>query len=176
MVSLALVIGGYAIASMLHISGPLAMVVAGLFIGNKININDVNKNEVQNALNEFWEILDDIFNGILFVFIGLALHLLDFNEKYLILGVISIFIVLLCRYISVFIPYSLLKHTESSPKKTVALLTWGGLRGGISIALALSLSDEFSGNIILFITFIIVLFSIIVQGLSIGSFAKKLYK
>ena len=176
MVSLAIVMGGYAVASILHISGPLAMVVAGLLIGNKININATNKNELQKILNEFWEILDDIFNGILFVLIGLAVHLLEFNQSYSILGLIATVIVLLSRYISVFIPYSLLKHTESSSNKTVAVLTWGGLRGGISIALALSLSNDLSSDIILYITFVVVLFSIIVQGLSIGAFVKKLYR
>ena len=175
MMSLAIVMGGYAGASMLHVSGPLSMVVAGLFVGNKINISD-NKSDVQKALNEFWEILDDVFNGILFVLIGLAMHLLEFNRSYLILGVIAIVIVLLARMVSVFLPYSLLKHEESKPIKTIAILSWGGLRGGISIALALSLSDALSGELILYITYVVVLFSIIVQGLSIGTIVKKLYK
>ena len=83
---------------------------------------------------------------------------------------------LLARFVSVFLPYSLLKHEEEKPIKTIVILTWGGLRGGISIALALSLSKELSGNLILHITYIVVLFSIIVQGLSIGKFVKKLYK
>ena len=166
--------GGYAFASILEVSGPLSMVVAGLFIGNKININE-NKSDVQKALNEFWEIIDDVFNGILFVLMGLAIHLLDFNKSYLILGIITIMIVLIGRVISVFLPYSILKHGEEQPIKTITILTWGGLRGGISIALALSLSNEFSGEIILHITYMVVLFSIIVQGLSIGKVVKKLY-
>ena len=83
---------------------------------------------------------------------------------------------LFARFISVFLPYSLLKHEEKKPIKTVAVLTWGGLRGGISIALALSLSDSLSGSLILHITYIVVLFSIIVQGLSIGTVVKKLYR
>ncbi len=174
MISLAIVMGGYAGASMLHVSGPLAMVIAGLFVGNKINISN-NKSDVQKALNEFWEILDDVFNGILFVLIGLAMHLLEFNKTYLILGVMAIVIVLSARLVSVFLPYSLLKHEEKKPIKTIAILTWGGLRGGISIALALSLSDELSGELILYITYVVVLFSIIVQGLSIGKVVKKLY-
>ncbi|MEP0263040.1 sodium:proton antiporter [Dokdonia sp.] len=175
MISLAVVLGGYTIASMIHVSGPLAMVVAGLLIGNKVHIND-NKNELQMSLNEFWEILDDVFNGILFVLIGLAIHLLEFNLNYLILGIITIVIVLLSRFISVFIPYSLLKHEEEKPIKTITILTWGGLRGGISIALALSLSKSLSSELIVYITYVVVLFSIIAQGLSIGTLAKKLYK
>ncbi|WP_432410883.1 cation:proton antiporter [Rasiella sp. SM2506] len=174
MISLAVVMGGYAGASLLHVSGPLAMVVAGIFIGNKINIA-AEKSKVQIALNEFWEILDDVFNGILFVLIGLAIHLLEFDLTHLLLGIIAIVIVLAARFISVILPYSLLKHKAEKPIKTVAVLTWGGLRGGISIALALSLTDTMSGVLILYITYVVVLFSIIVQGLSIGRFVKKLY-
>jgi len=175
MISLAIVMGGYAIASLIHVSGPLAMVVAGLIIGNKLNI-ETNKTPTRVLLNEIWEVLDDVLNGILFVLIGLAFHLLKFDMDILILGIAAIFIVLLSRFISVFIPYSLLKHTEKSPIKTVAVLTWGGLRGGISLALALSLTDNPSAEIIAYITYIVVFFSILVQGLTIGKFVKKLYK
>tara|TARA_B100000809_G_C15119816_1_gene523867 strand:+ start:40 stop:1281 length:1242 start_codon:yes stop_codon:yes gene_type:complete len=174
MISLAVVMGGTAGAFMLHLSAPLAMVVAGLLIGHKIHVND-NKSPVQKAINSFWEILDDVFNGILFVLIGLAIHLLEFNTSYILLGTLSIIFVLIARFISVSLPYSLLKHKEKKPIKTIAILTWGGLRGGISIALALSLTEELSGDLILHITYIIVLFSIIVQGLSIGRIVKKLY-
>ncbi len=174
MISLAIVLGGYAGSFILHVSGPLAMVVSGLMIGNKIHIGE-NKSLLQKTFNEFWEILDDIFNGVLFVLIGLALHLLKFNASYLLLGIIAIIIVLLARFISVYLPYSLLKHQESKPIKTVIVLTWGGLRGGISIALALSLTDALSGSLILYITYVVVLFSIIVQGLSIGKLVKKLF-
>jgi CPA1 family monovalent cation:H+ antiporter len=174
MISLAVVMGGTAGAFMLQISAPLAMVVAGLLIGHKIHVNE-DKSPIQKAINSFWEILDDVFNGILFVLIGLAIHLLDFSTSYILLGILAIFIVLFARFISVLLPYSLLKHEEEKPIKTIAILTWGGLRGGISIALALSLSKELSGDLILHITYIIVLFSIIVQGLSIGKVVKKLY-
>ncbi len=173
-ISLAVVMGGTAGAFMLHISAPLAMVVAGLLIGNKLHVNE-DENQVQKAMNSFWGILDDIFNGILFVLIGLAIHLLEFNTSYILLGILAILIVLFARFISVYLPYSLLKHEEKKPIKTIAVLTWGGLRGGISIALALSLSHELSGVLILHITYMIVLFSIIIQGLSIGSLVKKLY-
>lgn len=175
MISLAVVMGGTAGAFMLHVSAPLAMVVAGLLIGDRIHLNE-DKGELQKSLNEFWEILDEVFNGILFVLIGLAMHLLDFSYTYLILGILTIFIVLIARFISVFLPYSLLKHEEQHPLKTVIVLTWGGLRGGISIALALSISNNLSGEVILHITYIVVLFSIIIQGLSIGKLVKKLYK
>ena len=174
MISLAIVMGGYTLASMIHVSGPLAMVVSGMIIGNKFNIAS-NKGEARKLLNEIWEVLDDIFNGILFVLIGLAIHLLSFDQGYFILGLLAILIVLLARFLSVFLPYSLLKHKETSPLKTVVMLTWGGLRGGISIALALSLADNTSSEIILFITYTVVLFSILVQGLSIGKLVRRLY-
>ncbi|MDO5980587.1 cation:proton antiporter [Flavivirga spongiicola] len=174
MISLAVVMGGTASAFMLHVSAPLAMVVAGLLIGHKIHINE-DKNPIQKAINSFWEILDDVFNGILFVLIGLAIHLLELNTSYILLGILAILIVLFARFVSVFLPYSLLKHKEKKPIKTITILTWGGLRGGISIALALSLNNDLSGGLILHITYIIVLFSIIVQGLSIGKVVKKLY-
>ncbi|WP_108807382.1 cation:proton antiporter [Aquimarina spinulae] len=174
MISLAIVMGGYAFASLIHVSGPLAMVVAGMIIGNKLNIA-TNKGPTRKMLNDIWEVLDDVFNGILFVLIGLAIHLLKFDLDHLILGTIAILIVLISRFISVFIPYSLLKHSENNPIKTVTILTWGGLRGGISIALALSLADNTSSEIILYITYVVVLFSIIIQGLSIGKLVKKLY-
>ncbi|WP_438425568.1 cation:proton antiporter [Aquimarina macrocephali] len=174
MISLAIVMGGYAFASLIHVSGPLAMVVAGMIIGNKLNIA-TNKGPTRKMLNDIWEVLDDVFNGILFVLIGLAIHLLKFDLDHLILGSIAILIVLISRFISVFIPYSLLKHSENNPIKTVTILTWGGLRGGISIALALSLADNPSSEIILYITYVVVLFSIIIQGLSIGKLVKKLY-
>ncbi len=174
MISLAIAMGGYAIASLIHVSGPLAMVVSGIMIGNKINIAS-NKGTTRKLLNDIWEILDDVLNGILFVLIGLSIHLLKFEMNYLILGVLAIGIVLLARFLAVLLPYSLLRHSEKTPLKTVTVLAWGGLRGGISIALALSLTDNSSSEVILYITYSVVLFSILVQGLSIGPLVKKIY-
>ena len=127
---------------------------------------------------EKWSILLFATLGVVistFVLIGLVIHLLNFNSAWMVLGMVVVAIVLLSRFISVFIPYSLLKHKEQKPIKTVLTLTWGGLRGGISIALAMSLADNPATEVIQFITYIVVLFSIIVQGLSIGAFVKKLY-
>ena len=174
MISLAIVMGGYSLASLIHVSGPLAMVVAGMLIGNKLNVAS-NQGATRKLINDIWEVLDDVFNGILFVLIGLAIHLLKFDVGHLTLGIIAIFIVLFSRFISVLLPYSLLKHSEMSPIKTVSILTWGGLRGGISLALALSLTDNPSSEVILYITYVVVFFSILVQGLSIGKLVKKLY-
>lgn len=174
MISLAIAMGGYSIASLLHVSGPLAMVVSGIIIGNKINIAS-NKGTTRKLLNDIWEILDDVLNGVLFVLIGLSIHLLKFEMDYLFLGVLAIGIVLIARFLSVLLPYSLLKHSEKTPLKTVAILTWGGLRGGISIAMALSLTDNPASEVILYITYSVVLFSILAQGLSIGALVKKIY-
>lgn len=173
--SLAMAMGGYALASMLHVSGPLAMVVAGLIIGNKLHIADHDHTE-NSMMNEIWEMLDEILNGILFVLIGLSIYVLEFNISYLLLGLLAILIVLAGRFISVRIPYGLLKHDEHSPQKTVQVLTWGGLRGGISLALAMSLSEENAGTILVFITYVVVFFSILVQGLSLGKFVKWVYR
>ncbi len=174
--SIAIAMGGYTIASLLHFSGPLAMVVAGLIIGNKFNVSS-NEGATRKTFNDVWEILDETLNGILFLLIGLAAHLLEFNGKYLALGLVAILIVLFSRFVSVMLPFSLLKQAEQSKIKTVSLLTWGGLRGGISLALALSLPAEPDGSneIIFFITYTVVLFSIVFQGLSIGKLVKKLY-
>ena len=175
MLSLAIVMGGYSLASLIHVSGPLAMVVTGMIIGNKLHMI-AHEGATRKLLNDIWEVLDDVFNGILFVLIGLAIHLLKFDIDHLILGAMAVVIVLIARFISVFLPYSLLKHSESSPMKTVTILTWGGLKGGISIALALSLMGNEAADIILYITYVVVLFSIIAQGLTIGKLVKRLYK
>jgi CPA1 family monovalent cation:H+ antiporter len=173
-ITLAVVMGGYALASLLHVSGPLAMVVAGLFIGNKINQAEFS-DDSEEALENFWEMLDDILNGVLFVLIGLVIFTLNYQTNYLVLGLISIPLVLFARIMSVGIPYALLKHSEHAPWKTVAILSWGGLRGGISVALALSLGDSIPDkDAIVFITYTVVVFSIIVQGLTIGKLVKRI--
>ena len=174
MISLAIVMGGYALAQMIHVSGPLAMVVAGILMGNRLNLV-CEDTPTQKLLNDFWGILDEVLNGILFVLIGMVLHLIDYDLAMMLLGAITILVVLLSRFVSVLLPYSLLRHKEHSPLKTVTVLTWGGLRGGISVALAMSLADHPSAKIILFITYMVVLFSILIQGLSIGKLVKKLY-
>ena len=173
LLTLSIALGGYSLASLIHVSGPLAMVVAGLLIGNKINGPNFS-NSSRASIGEFWEILDDTLNAVLFVLIGLVIHLLSFEMSYFYLGLISILVVIISRFISVYLPFSLLKHQGTNLLKTVGVLTWGGLRGGISVALALSLDDSYSREPILFITYIVVLFSIIVQGLSLGKVVKKL--
>lgn len=174
--SLAAVMGGYAIATMLHFSGPLSMVVAGLIIGNNF-FGAKEKSDENHVLDEIWEILDEVLNGILFLMIGLAIYLVDFHIQYVYLGLLAIVIVLVSRFISVLLPFSLLSYKAHDKLKTVSLLTWGGLRGGISLALALSISEitDEHNELILFITYMVVLFSVIGQGLSIGKLVKKLF-
>ena len=173
MLTLAIALGGYVLASQIHVSGPLAMVVAGLYIGNKIAQPGFSPSS-KKFLYTIWDMIDDILNAVLFVLIGLIIYTLEFEISYLILGLLSILIVLIARVISVGLPYSILKHKESQPAKTILMLSWGGLRGGISVALALSLDMDLSRDVILFITYTVVIFSIVVQGLTIGKVVKKL--
>lgn len=172
LISLAVALGGYTIAAQLHVSGPLAMVVTGLIIGNKFNVN-ANQGESRKLMNSFWEVLDEALNGILFLLIGLSIHLLEFEWNLMALGLISIAVVLMARFISVLLPISLLKH-QGDKIKTTMVLSWGGLRGGISLALAMSLPEGAANNTLLFISCVVVIFSVVIQGLSVGKLVKSL--
>lgn len=174
-ISLAVVFGGYALATMLHSSGPLAMVVAGLYMGNKIKSEEFSKAS-RDELMGFWHILDESLNGVLFVFLGLALHLIVVDHlTYIWLALLSIPVILTARFIAVGLPYSLLRHEKGSWFQTTSVLTWGGLRGGISLALAFSLLPDYSRDLILILTYAIVIFSILVQGMTISRLIDKLY-
>ena len=151
------------------------MVVSGLIIGYKVHI-DINCNKIQNSVNEFWKNIDEILNAIIFFMMGLILHLLKFNMNILLLGLVAIVLVLIARYIGLFIPFSILKHQSERKGKASLILTWGGLRGGISIALALGISDMEYGDLILLITFCVVFFAIVIQGLTVGHMYKKLFE
>ena len=173
MVTLAMVMGGYWLASSLHISGPLAMVVAGIFIGNRGR--EVGMSRItEEYIDKFWEMLDEILNAVLFLLIGLELLVINFENIYIFIGIIAIFVVLFARFVSVGIPFFLLKRRVNFETNSFPILVWGGIRGGISVALALALPRESSGDMFVAITYIIVLFSIIFQGLTIGKLAKKL--
>ena len=173
LITLAIVMGGYSIAGYLHISGPLAMVVAGIITGNKIK-DEVMSDITQDYLSKFWELIDEILNAILFLLIGMEMLIIKINLTVFVTGLIIIAIVLFARWISVFIPVYFLKFWTTFEKNTVAILTWGGLRGGLSVALALSLPVSMHRDEFVLVTYIVVIFSIIVQGLTIGGLVKRL--
>ena len=173
LITLALVMGGTALATALHTSGPLAMVVAGLIVGDKgrsLGMSDLTR----EYLDKFWEMVDEILNAVLFVLIGLEVLILHINNITLLLGIIAIGVVLLARLISVALPLSLLSRWYVFDRPTLRILTWGGLRGGISVALALSLPETMPRDLLVGITYVVVVFSIIVQGLTVGPLVKRL--
>lgn len=175
LLTLALVMGGYALATAIHVSGPIAIVVAGLMIGNHGRMFAMS-DHTREHLDTFWELIDEILNAVLFVLIGLELLLITFVNQYLLAAALIIPIVLIARLISVALPISLLKFRHQFTPGVVKVLTWGGLRGGISVALALSLPAGAEREIILTITYLVVIFSIAVQGLSIGKLVQKVTK
>jgi CPA1 family monovalent cation:H+ antiporter len=165
LLTLALVVGGYAFAETVHVSAPIAMVVAGLIIGNQgrsLGMSDTTREH----LDIFWELIDEILNAILFMLVGLEVILISVGRPEIVLGAVAIVAVLAARWISVVIPVSVLGKVTSFEKGTVVLMTWGGLRGGLSIAMALSLPPGPIKEMILPVTYIVVLFSILVQGLT----------
>ena len=166
LLTLALVMGGYALAHTIHVSGPIAMVIAGILIGNKGRIMAMSEN-TREHLDSFWELMDEILNAVLFLLIGLEVLVLTINEKYLIAGLVMIPVVLFVRFISVGLPVTLMRLLRDFTPNAVKIMTWGGLRGGISVALALSIPNGPERETLLTVTYIIVVFSILVQGLTI---------
>ena len=173
LITLAIVMGGYSIAGHLHISGPLAMVVAGIITGNKVK-HEVMSDVTQDYLSKFWELIDEILNAILFLLIGMEMLIIKTNSTVFVTGIIIILIVLFARWLSVIIPVYFLKFWITFEKNTVAILTWGGLRGGLSVALALSLPAVMHRDELVLVTYIVVVFSILVQGLTLGNMVKRL--
>jgi CPA1 family monovalent cation:H+ antiporter len=173
LITLALVLGGYALAIHLHVSGPIAMVVAGLMIGNhgrRLAMSDTTREH----LDTFWELIDEILNAMLFVLIGLEMIILTFERDHLLASLLVIPIVLLARLACVGVPVHVMRRRFGftfSPH-AIKIMTWGGLRGGISVALALSLPLGPERQIVLALTYIVVLFSILVQGLTVGRLIK----
>ncbi len=170
LVTLSVVMGGYLIAHELHISAPLAMVAAGLFMGN-FSESFKMKSETQDYLIKFWELIDEIMNAVLFLFIGFELLLIKDLNEYLVAGGICIMIVLLARWVAIFVPTKFMAFKYRFSPQTVKVLVWGGIRGGVSIALALSIPVNEYSQIIISITYCVVVFSIIVQGLTIAKVA-----
>lgn len=172
LLTLALVMGGYALASAIHTSGPIAVVVAGLLIGNQGRMLAMSEH-TREHLDTFWELIDEILNAVLFVLIGLEVLVLPFTQDVFLVSLALIPLVLAVRFISVGLPVTLLRSRREFSPGVIKILTWGGLRGGISVALALSLPAGEARDIILPMTYVIVVFSIVAQGLTIGKLVKS---
>lgn len=172
LLTLALVMGGYALANAIHVSGPIAMVVAGLLIGNHgrgLAMSD----STREHLDSFWELIDEILNAVLFLLIGLEVLVLVYKVEYFLAALAIIPVVLLSRFISVGAPIQVMKKIREFSPGVVRLMTWGGLRGGISVALALSLPQGKEREVILAVTYALVIFSVLVQGLTLKKLAKQ---
>jgi len=166
LITLALVSGGYALAEVMHVSAPIAIVVAGLFIGNHGRMLAMS-DKTRERLDDFWELIDEILNAILFLLIGVEILILTFSIQFMIAGLLAIPTVLLARWICVGVPIQVMKRFRTFSPYVTTILTWGGLRGGISVALALSIPHGSERDPLLVITYFVVVFSILVQGLTI---------
>jgi len=172
-ITIAAVMGGTMLAQKMHLSAPLAMVTAGLIVGTD-TVRQSSMSEITELyVDKFWELIDILLNTILFVMIGMEMLVLTFNSSYILAGFIVIPLLLLSRYISLLLPIKLYAKKLDFVPKTNLIMTWGGLRGGISIALALSLTQVMQRELFLVITYIVVVFSIIIQGLTVGKLIKK---
>ncbi len=172
LVTLALVSGGYALAGALHLSGPIAVVVAGLLIGNHGRLMAMSE-RTRGHLDSFWELTDEALNAVLFLLIGLELLVIHFSLDLLLVGLAMIPAVLGARFVSVWVPVTALRFVREFSPRVVSILTWGGLRGGISVALALSLPPGAEREAVLAVTYVVVVFSIVVQGLTIGRLVRR---
>jgi Na+:H+ antiporter len=172
-ITIALVMGGTVIAQQLHLSAPLAMVTAGLIVGNDTMREASMSRITELYVDKFWELVDVLLNTILFVLIGMEILILTFDKNYILAGVAAIPLLLLARYLSLMLPIKIFAKKLEFVPNTNLIMTWGGLRGGISIALALSLTQEMHRDLFLVITYIVVVFSIIIQGLTLGRVVKK---
>lgn len=175
LLTLAGVLGGYELASKLHVSGPLAMVVAGLIVGNQgraYAMSDTTRHHV----DLFWELLDEIFNAVLFVLLGLEIVVIAFDGQILLASIGAIAIALFARLMAVGLPVALMRNVFKLPDGAWKVLTWGGLRGGISVALVLSLPQGPQRELLLALTYAVVVFSILGQGLTIKCIITRVLK
>ena len=173
LLTLAGVIGGYALASHWHLSGPLAMVMMGLMVGNRGRALAMS-DKTRHYIDLFWELIDEILNAILFVLIGLEVVMIAYSGNLFIAAGLTIIIALLARFIVVGLTTRTFRHQLELPVGAWKVLTWGGLRGGISVALVLQLPAGSERDILLALTYGVVVFSILVQGLSVGRVAKTI--
>ncbi|RMG66640.1 MAG: sodium:proton antiporter [Bacteroidetes bacterium] len=173
LITLAIVTGGYSIAQILHLSGPLAVVVAGLFLGNTAHRGSMS-DVTASYINKFWEMLDEVLNAILFVLIGLEVLIITFNLSYFFIGLLAALITIGVRYLALATPSVAFGFRKSFEPNTLQIMTWGGLRGGISIALALSLDPGMEKPLLVAITYVVVLCSLLIQGLTLEGVVRRL--
>jgi CPA1 family monovalent cation:H+ antiporter len=172
LITLSVVMGGYLIAHATHISGPLTVVAAGLIIGNygkRVAMSPVTK----DYLAKFWELIDEVLNAILFLFIGFELLLIPDLKSYWVISAIAILIVLFARFVSIWLPSMIVPFKPKLSRGTLTMLVWGGLRGGVSIALVLAIGNDVYKDLLLEMTYFVVVFSIVVQGLTVGKVSGK---
>ena len=172
LLTLALAFGGYQLSVWLHVSAPIMAVCAGLLIGD-IGAKHGMSAQTREYVDAFWKLIDEILNAVLFLMIGFEVFAVTFDFDVLVTGVLSIGLALLARFAAVYIPVLLLQRRQEFSQGIVPMMTWGGLKGGISVALALSLPESDWKPMILAATYIVVIFSIIIQGLSIAPLAKR---
>lgn len=179
LISLATAAGGYALAYAVHVSGPIAMVVAGLFIGNQARAGAMSE-KTREHLDDFWELVDEVLNAVLFVLIGLELLIVPFNGRTLLAGLLAFPVVLLARFVAVSLPVHLMRRRTVFSPGAIRIITWGGLRGGVSVALALSIPSHMSTgeiiperDLVISITYAVVVVSIVLQGLTIGRLVQR---
>lgn len=172
LITIAMATGGYSLAQALDISGPLAMVVAGIFIGNKGRNFNMSKKS-RDSLDTFWELVDEILNAVLFLMIGFELLLIQTDAHEFTAAILAVPLVLFVRTVTVAAPMSAFKRFKTYRPYTTRILIWGGLRGGLAVALALALPMGPHRSLILAMTYSVVLFSILVQGMTIKSLVRK---
>ena len=175
LLTLAVVAGGTALATRLHTSGPLAMVMAGLLVGH-FSRGGALSDASQDYVDKFWELVDEVLNALLFVLMGLEVLVLHLPGRTVLAGVAAIGVVLAARWVSVAVPLVLLRLSPSfrPSDRGLTILTWGGLRGGLAVALALSLPASMPRELLVGMTYVVVVFSIIGQGLTIGPLVRRL--
>ena len=172
--TLAAVMGGTLIAHKFHLSAPLAMVVTGLIVGNDTVRNSAMSETTELYVDKFWELVDVLLNTVLFVMIGMEMLVLTLGKNYIYAGLLTIPLLLICRYLSLYLPVKFFEKRLDFVPKTNLIMTWGGLRGGISIALALSLNSDMNRDLFLVITYLVVVVSILGQGLTVEPIIRKL--
>lgn len=171
LITLAVASGAYAVADHWHVSAPITVVVAGLLIGNLAR-EGVRSVQTRQYVDSFWELIDEVLNSVLFVLIGLEVMVLTLTAPIVLAGMLAIPLVLAARAISTGLPITALSRFRSYAPGVVAILTWGGLRGGISVAMALSLPPGEVRDVLVSVTYIVVVFSILVQGLTLAPFIR----